>query len=177
MNAKRKKLKETWLGEWKTNNESTWRLVIYRLGFPQNFLVEYTGKEEMDDFVQALEGHKIRIKEAQTKAGQGGHWNSWQHRAAICDMFRTFRKIIRRRHLMGFQEKSLYHAASKIYAQQSSTKWSNRQWCAIKKESVLLFAGYSETGDPEFFTTNNMVVSVNGSQLDKIRKVESQEGR
>ena len=159
-------MKKTWLVKWKTKRENLrWREVIYRAGFTQSHLSTLITPAELTEFLHAVTHEKDRLHHQ----SRLGNLRPWQIHSGIANMFRSFRKMIRYRHLNRLSADKIYKAHSTVYGSTPATRWQPKtSWCRIEKESILLFTGMSEFGEPVFMY-NNGLVTVCGSSLDKIR--------
>ena len=161
-----KSISDSWLGQWKKDNADVWRPIIYRMGFPQSFLMNYSSKEEMDDFCNELREEKRRYQ-------KNTQHNLWQYCMPVSEMFRTFRKMIRTRHEAGFDKNKLYYVHSKVYGYRPVGKWSRGHWLSMPKGTVACYIGKNPAGEPEFMFNGTNIIQLTGAQLQKVRALES----
>tara|TARA_B100000212_G_C27378515_1_gene535809 strand:- start:2592 stop:3092 length:501 start_codon:yes stop_codon:yes gene_type:complete len=161
-----KSISDSWLGQWKKDNDDVWRPIIYRMGFPQSFLMKYSSKEEMDDFCNELREEKRRYQ-------KNTQHNLWQYCMPVSEMFRTFRKMIRTRHEAGFDKNKLYYVHSKVYGYRPVGKWSRGHWLSMPKGTVACYIGKNPAGEPEFMFNGTNIIQLTGAQLQKVRALES----
>ena len=151
-----------WFGKWKEKNYS----MKYRLGFTNQFLIDYCKKEELVHLGKIVQHIHVALERSERYA--------WKEHWQLSNTFRDYRLILRARHSLSFNSEHIYQCYGKCYAELKPNIFGTAGYVKdLRKGDILVWVSRDEA-NRNIFMHKNKLIMITGTSLDKIRRVKEE---